>query len=198
MSDEAAFWAALVASPADDTHWLVFADWLQDANRPEAEFIRLFVAASARPGEAEFQRGWRRLKTLRRSLPPAWVAEFGRLWSTRPLQFRVSSVQRLGTNPPQEMFDRVLSIVSGKLISGAMRVGQSIALPLAAGGESAQRVWGLMASARTVDRLSAGSELREIELVWSGHGVADLGIAVGELIRETPETKLVAAPDSMA
>jgi uncharacterized protein (TIGR02996 family) len=42
MSHEEAFLQAIAESPGDDTHRLVFADWLEDHGRPErAEFIRL-------------------------------------------------------------------------------------------------------------------------------------------------------------
>lgn len=197
MTDEAAFWAALAANPADDTGWLAFADRLADDDRPEAEFVRLFVAAGAGPGEAEFRSAWKRLRALRRALPGEWAAEFGRVWSARPLRFRVSGVQRLGTDPPRELFDRVLSIVSGELVSGALWVGQVASLPLAAGGTSAQRVWELTVSARSVERVSAGDELREVGLVWSGHRVADLGVAVPGPVRAAP-AEPGAAPDPSA
>ncbi|HVL15136.1 MAG TPA: TIGR02996 domain-containing protein, partial [Gemmata sp.] len=42
MTEEEAFVAAIVASPADDTPRLVFADWLEENGRPaRAELIRL-------------------------------------------------------------------------------------------------------------------------------------------------------------
>lgn len=51
MSDEAAFLAAILAEPADDTVRLVYADWLQENGQPErAEFIRVQVELSSGRG----------------------------------------------------------------------------------------------------------------------------------------------------
>ena len=44
MSDEDALLAAIIAAPDDDTPRLVYADWLDEHDRPEhAEYLRLGV-----------------------------------------------------------------------------------------------------------------------------------------------------------
>lgn len=47
MSDEAAFMSAILAEPDEDTHRLVYADWLEERNEPgdavRAEFIRVQI-----------------------------------------------------------------------------------------------------------------------------------------------------------
>jgi uncharacterized protein (TIGR02996 family) len=48
MTDREALYRAIVANPADDTPRLVYADWLQENDRPEeAEFIRIQCALEA-------------------------------------------------------------------------------------------------------------------------------------------------------
>src|SRR5689334_13038022 len=43
-TDEQALWQAIVAAPADDAPWLVYADWLQDCGRDrEAATVRRFL-----------------------------------------------------------------------------------------------------------------------------------------------------------
>src|SRR5262249_54663243 len=42
--DDTAFRRAILASPADTTLKLVYADWLQEHDDPRAEFVRLQVA----------------------------------------------------------------------------------------------------------------------------------------------------------
>jgi uncharacterized protein (TIGR02996 family) len=56
MSDEQALYRAIVAAPEDDTPRLVYADWLDEHDRPEeAEFIRLGCALEAqRPDHPDY------------------------------------------------------------------------------------------------------------------------------------------------
>src|SRR5688572_22895737 len=129
--NEQALLGAIGASPGDAAPGLVYADWLEERGRPEAEYVRLFVAAAAGPAEADFRRARKRLKLLRRSLPAAWVEAFSQAWGRRPLRLRVAEVHRLGTCPLVELFDRALSVVSGPLLSGTLRRGQLVSLPLA-------------------------------------------------------------------
>lgn len=51
MSDRAAFLTAVRDEPDEDTHRLVYADWLDESGQPEhAEFVRLQVAGAGKPG----------------------------------------------------------------------------------------------------------------------------------------------------
>jgi uncharacterized protein (TIGR02996 family) len=43
LNDDIAFQRAILASPADTTLKLVYADWLQERDDPRAEFLRLQV-----------------------------------------------------------------------------------------------------------------------------------------------------------
>lgn len=54
MSDEAALLAAIIAHPDEDTHRLVYADWLQENGREDrAEFIRVQVELASLPEPEE-------------------------------------------------------------------------------------------------------------------------------------------------
>lgn len=64
MSDEAAFLAAIQASPADAILPLVYADWLQERGDPRAEFVRL---------QHQLATTLDRLQHVRGGLDPAWV-----------------------------------------------------------------------------------------------------------------------------
>lgn len=66
MSEEAGFLSAIVAEPDDDTHRLVFADWLDDHDQPDrAAFIRAQVKlARSEPGDE----GYDELKLQERRL----------------------------------------------------------------------------------------------------------------------------------
>jgi uncharacterized protein (TIGR02996 family) len=183
VEDEAAFWAALSAGPADDACWLVFADWLEDAGRPEAELVRLFFAALARLNEPTV-RDRSRFNALQRSLSWDWWREFLRVWSKRPLHFRVWTVNR----GPSEIF------VWGTLVSGALRQGEPVVLPLVGGGESIQRVQRICNPHLDLDSrvstgpvfASAGDMFKNIGLAWYTDEAVGLDIAKGGLIYEAP------------
>jgi uncharacterized protein (TIGR02996 family) len=71
MSEDRAFLDALLADPADDARWLVYADWLDDHNDPRAEYIRLVTDLAAKPDPERR----RRLNAVRPKLPRDWLAE---------------------------------------------------------------------------------------------------------------------------
>lgn len=76
MSDEDALLAAIRAHPDEDTPRLAYADWLDEADRPErAEFIRLQIEA-AQPGTSERRRQTiaARCKALRNAHITTWLA----------------------------------------------------------------------------------------------------------------------------
>jgi uncharacterized protein (TIGR02996 family) len=185
--NEQALWAAVRARPADDVGWLALADWLEERGRPEAEYVRLFVAAAAGPAEADFRRAWKRLKMLRRSLPAGWLESFCSAWADRPLQLRIAGSSRLGTYPLVEMFDRALSSIFGQLVSGTIRRGQPVLLPLANGGAITRRVCDLVIGDESPSAVRSGAYLGTVGLVWSGHEVAELGVAVGGTVRSADD-----------
>ena len=41
--DERGFLTALEEAPADDTTWLVYADWLEERGDPRSEYLRLTI-----------------------------------------------------------------------------------------------------------------------------------------------------------
>src|SRR5262245_44988838 len=51
MTDEAAFLAAIRATPEDDTVLLVYADWVEERDDPRAEYVRLAVAVRRHLGD---------------------------------------------------------------------------------------------------------------------------------------------------
>jgi uncharacterized protein (TIGR02996 family) len=205
VTDEAAFWAALSANPADNTCWLVFADWLEEADRQEAEYVRRFVAAATQPSEAASGVRWRNaLSRIERSLPWEWKREFVRVWSARPLLVRVSSVDRSGRSP----LGHPETTVSGQLIAGTLAKGQRLVLPLVGGGQSIQWVprivlddpgpretqyEGLVTPAwMDATDAQAGRDFNVSLECW-GQEVAGLDIAVGGLVSEAPAEQDAAA-----
>jgi uncharacterized protein (TIGR02996 family) len=68
MSEEEAFLAALRAEPEEDSHRLVYADWLEERGDPRAEYLRLehAVRIHRAPGEE-------RLRVLRSQLDADWL-----------------------------------------------------------------------------------------------------------------------------
>jgi uncharacterized protein (TIGR02996 family) len=79
MSDILSFLRAIAEEPDDDTHRLVFADWLEERGDWRAEFIRLDcrlkVMAEDEPGRAELQA---RRDELWSRLSPSWRTVVGR------------------------------------------------------------------------------------------------------------------------
>ena len=189
MDEATAFWNAVAAEPGDDGPWLVFADWLQERGRPEAEIIRLRFGLS-RIAVPDLPAADKRLDELWQAADAGWREEFERLWSLRPLLCRIEDILRMGHIPPREMFDRALSIVTLVVLAGTVRLGQSVVLPLEGGGVTVERVWGIETFGKGHTEIRAGSRptprtaLAWAALAWPGHRVVDLGIRRGGLIRE--------------
>ena len=70
MTDDQALLNSLLANPADDARWLVYADWLDDRGDPRGEYLRLVHAVSTSPDPERR----RRLNALRPTLPRDWLA----------------------------------------------------------------------------------------------------------------------------
>ncbi|MBX9628183.1 MAG: TIGR02996 domain-containing protein [Gemmataceae bacterium] len=79
-STEHALVRAAAADPADLTTWLVYADWLEEHDKPDrAEFLRLQVRfGQLTPGDPDRPVVEVRLGELRTALHPDWVAFFDR------------------------------------------------------------------------------------------------------------------------
>jgi uncharacterized protein (TIGR02996 family) len=86
MDEEAAFTAAILAAPRDDTPRLLFADWLDERGDPRGEWLRVTVRLQQlvwnfAPAEMRAKHQWvrevarlqRRLRELRAVVPEAWA-----------------------------------------------------------------------------------------------------------------------------
>src|SRR5690349_21324143 len=76
MADHAAFLSAIRQAPDDDTHRLVYADWLEEnGQEPRAEFIRVQIElARGTAGGARQRALWARERFLRRKHEADWLA----------------------------------------------------------------------------------------------------------------------------
>lgn len=81
MTDDAAFLAAILAAPNDNTPRLVYADWLDEREQPErAAFIRIECEQPAAELFSDERFMWTyRLKEACRDLDPEWVAAVSRV-----------------------------------------------------------------------------------------------------------------------
>src|SRR6185437_71209 len=71
MGMEEAFLQAIRERPADESSWLVLADWLEERGDPRAELVRLQVAMRRRsPGPGRPDREERLRALLAAGLPP--------------------------------------------------------------------------------------------------------------------------------
>jgi uncharacterized protein (TIGR02996 family) len=91
------FWKAIVAEPDDDTHRLVFADWLDDNGDPDrAEFIRLQCKLAGMDGtEPEWTEHRVREQLLLAEHREAWLAEMPKWTQTKIERFRRGFPSRL-------------------------------------------------------------------------------------------------------
>jgi uncharacterized protein (TIGR02996 family) len=79
MNDERGFLRALREDPNDEVSRLVYADWLEEQGDPRGEFLRLEVQLSHMPAEdPQRTEGEARLRELRASLDPGWLARLDR------------------------------------------------------------------------------------------------------------------------
>jgi uncharacterized protein (TIGR02996 family) len=75
MRDDDGFLDAIRASPGDDLHRLIYADWLDERGDPRGNFIRLHLAlASAGPDHIDRVAGEHELSHLRKDCDPTWLA----------------------------------------------------------------------------------------------------------------------------
>jgi uncharacterized protein (TIGR02996 family) len=185
-TDEARFFQIIELHPDDDGNWLVYADWLEEQGDPRAEYVRLCVALGRGSYEGEaahasFQRLW----SLRPGMAAEWLARVAQLRANRPARFRITEVHTLGHVPPQEMFDRAMSIIIGYLEAGQLAVGREVNIPLEAGGYLVRRITGMEMFNRSLSQATAGDEPPEFALGWSGHQLAQAGIQQFGIITTT-------------
>lgn len=94
--EDIAFQRAILASPADATLKLVYADWLQDRADPRAEFVRRQVLLGGMIDPAAGAQAAGLLGTLGDDLDPAWVA----LMTTLAQPFAPAHVHERGPGRP--------------------------------------------------------------------------------------------------
>ncbi len=82
MTDQA-FLRALAEAPRDDTHRLVYADWLEERGDPRAEWLLLRrTLASPVPDRSRYTDLCAREQELHRALDPVWLHAVRRVCST--------------------------------------------------------------------------------------------------------------------
>jgi hypothetical protein len=128
----------------------------------------------------------KRHKHLRGSLDPAWLARAPPLWAQRPLLVRVTEVWKMGNVPPREMFDRAMTFVNGFLVSGRIRRGDQITVPLSNGESVTERVWGLETFATVHEEIASWVGRPEFSLAWPGHRLFQLGVDAAGWVRSAP------------
>jgi uncharacterized protein (TIGR02996 family) len=75
MNDEAAFLQAMQERPDDSSLRLIFADWLEERGDSRGEYLRLSAAlASLHPADERWHVSEARLKELRPTIDPGWLA----------------------------------------------------------------------------------------------------------------------------
>ena len=84
-AEERALLAAIVAHPDEDTPRLVYADWLQEHDRPErAEYIRLSIQlANLRYGDPNCEADGRRIREQRRPLVERFIKQWHQEFAAR-------------------------------------------------------------------------------------------------------------------
>jgi uncharacterized protein (TIGR02996 family) len=79
MSDETAFLAAIDAAPDDNTARLVYADWLDEHDRPGGEYLRAECELATCPlGQALWHELFAKYQKLNEGLPKKWREAVGR------------------------------------------------------------------------------------------------------------------------
>jgi uncharacterized protein (TIGR02996 family) len=175
MDEERGFLAALEAAPEEDGNWLVYADWLEERSDSRAELLRL--TAELGRGAVPLRRvkaTAERVRELRLTLPPDWLAQCDRLQGKRPLRFRITDVH--------PGLDREgLVVIRGVVESGALR-GLGVAVPIE-DGVAHDWVQQAHAEGTAFPLLSAGQGAVEITLLLSPLCAAAV---CGETIRPSP------------
>src|SRR5262245_14108703 len=75
MSEQAAFVSAILESPRDEPHRLVFADWLEEQSDPRAGCLRLAARLRAAYGPLHPHHSLAFWKSLGQGIEPGWWAE---------------------------------------------------------------------------------------------------------------------------
>lgn len=79
MSQDSEFLDEIHASPYEDTPRLIYADWLEEQGDPRGEYLRIECALNGlADGDALFEELAPRMRALRESIDPAWLATIGR------------------------------------------------------------------------------------------------------------------------
>jgi uncharacterized protein (TIGR02996 family) len=162
--------AALAANPRDDLGWRVYADWLEEQADARAEFLRLGLSlaeGSIAPDQVESAAT--RLHRLAKKIDPDWREQVARLRANLPMRFRITSVQILGNIPPQEMFDRAMTLVNGVLESGAVRLRDEVLIPLEGEGPLQAIVTSLFDWRSDYEEVMALGEPLFFGMMWRGH-----------------------------
>jgi uncharacterized protein (TIGR02996 family) len=75
MADDSGFMNAILANPEDEAVRLIYADWLEEADDPRAEYLRIHSELARLKGKSKKKlRLQERLERLRSTLPSGWVA----------------------------------------------------------------------------------------------------------------------------
>jgi len=120
MNDEAAFLAAIRATPKDDSLRLVYADWLDEHGRPESTFLRLEceLATLGPNGSGPIEPHRWALKVARREartgLDPQWLAAVSRVLLDVPFDEKADSSELL-----HDIFEDWLQLANEPALWGA-------------------------------------------------------------------------------
>jgi uncharacterized protein (TIGR02996 family) len=92
MTADLGFLQTILAEPDDDTHRLIYADWLDEHGDPRAAYLRAEVALAARPTEDPgYAAAEAELVALRAALDPAWLAAVGKCYDVLLESYELSS-----------------------------------------------------------------------------------------------------------
>jgi uncharacterized protein (TIGR02996 family) len=133
--------------PDDDLPWLVYADWLDEQSHSGAPYLRFFLRLASKPEptcptddlKSEFDQ-------LRSALDPNWHASFVELWSRRTFQAQLDKVFEFNCGS-------VILLIT--LISGSLRIGDSLSVPTITGRDSSVNVVGLETFQKAHDFVNA-------------------------------------------
>src|SRR5262245_36952656 len=82
---EEAFLRAIAEAPTDDTHRLVYADWLEERGDPRSEWLRLQqTLAGPVPDAGRYRDLCAREQELHRALDPVWLHAVRRYMTAPP------------------------------------------------------------------------------------------------------------------
>jgi hypothetical protein len=159
------------------------------------DFLRLALDLAdwtIEPGQVE--EAAKRLNKMRKRIDEAWQQQVAQLRKFRPMRFRITHVQFAGNIPPQEMFDRAMTLVSGVLESGMVKLGDTVLIPRENEELLAARVTCLFDWDRDCRELIALRPPLHGAMMWWGH---QHGIRIGSAIvhADSPATRSAALID---